>query len=219
MTEDEGSSQFVAQAAGLFDETAMAEIAKMLRITNPNALLDLQQELIAACAHYREVIATLPCDLPDAPINMSLTKRGDWLETNIINPAERLIAGLADQNRPMFSTWPYPLSPPTFRDNASLLLELHDLLEHATLLRDSLRGQQADDAGHSQELRAEVFISVVETLRKYPLGVAESRGVYVPEERRRIGSYVDAVRFIFRKIAGVEENLDRLIRQETRLTK
>lgn len=200
----------------MFDDAAMAEISSMLRISDQQTVQALQRDLVTICAHYQEIIATLPCDLPGAPLNMSLTKRGDWLETNVINPAEKLAAALVEDKRPMFSTWPYPLTPPKFRDNSALLSELQNLLGEATRLRDVLRSQQADDAGHSQELRAEIFISIVEALRKHPIGVPASRGVYDAEFRQRRGGYVDAVRFIFKQITGVEENLDRLIGQEIR---
>jgi hypothetical protein len=213
MTEGKGSSQFLAKAAGLFDDPTMAEIAKMLRITNSSALLELQGELISTCAHYREVITTLPCDLPYAPFNLSLTKRAEWLETNVIKPSERLLMAIDDEKRAMFSTWPYPLTVPEFRNNATLKSELDALRDTAIQLLDSLRAQQSDDAGHSQELRAEVFASIARALRKHS-EVQPSRGVYVPELRYRVGNYVDAMRLIFHKITGVEENLDRLIRGE-----
>ncbi len=200
----------------MFDDAAMAEISSMLRISDQQTVEALQRDLVAICAHYQEIIATLPCDLPGAPMNMSLTKRGDWLEANVINPAEKLITALAEGKRPMFSTWPYPLTPTKFRDNSVLLSELNSLITETVRLRDSLRSQQADDAGHSQELRAEIFVSIVEALRKHPIGVPASRGVYDAEFRQRRGGYVDAVRFIFKQITGVEENLDRLIGQEIR---
>lgn len=117
----------------------------------------------------------------------------------------------------MFSTWPYPLSIPVFRDNTTFEHELADLLQQATKLRDQLRGQQSDDAGHSQEFRAEVFATVAHLLREHCPSVKPNRGVYDPELRRRVGVYADAFRLIFRKITGVEENLDRLIRGEISL--
>ncbi|WP_324740226.1 hypothetical protein U8326_10595 [Tsuneonella sp. CC-YZS046] len=202
---------FKAEAQSLFDAQTMAELADILGITGDTAIAAFQIGLIDLCAHYREVISTLPCDLPDAPFNLSLTKRADWLDVNVINPCERVQAAIGEDMRPMFSTWPYPLSIPVFRDNTTMARELADLLQQATKLRDQLRGQQSDDAGHSQELRAEVFASVARLLREHCPSVNPNRGVYDPELRRRVGVYVDAFRLIFRKITGVEENLDRLI--------
>jgi len=198
----------------LFDDSAMGELAAILGIKDDAMLSAFRADLIDLGVHFRAVIATLPCDLPGAPFNLSLTKRADWLETNVISPSERLLCAIADEMRPMFSTWPYPLSVSEFQDHASLIDELDALLSRAVNLRDSLRGQQADDAGHSQELRAEVFAAVARLLRKHRPDIKPSRGVYDPDLRRRVGVYVDAMRLIFHKITGVEENLDRLIRGE-----
>lgn len=198
----------------LFDTVATADLAAMLGIENDVATKAFQTELIDLCAHFQEVISTLPCDLPSAPFNLSLTKRADWLETNIVKPGQRLLEALQPENRPMFSTWPYPLDPPKFKDNAKLVAELSELVAEADELRQDLRNQQADDAGHSQELRQEVFSGIARLLQEHCPDVKPNRGVYDPELRRRVGFYVDAMRLIFGKITGVEENLDRLIRTE-----
>lgn len=205
---------FTAEAGTLFDDNTMHELARIVGIKDEAVLSALRADLIDACAHFRAVISTLPCDLPDAPFNLSLTKRADWLETNLINPSERLLAAIADEMRPMFSTWPYPLTVPEFRDHSSLADALRALQSQANDLRDSLRGQQADDAGHSQELRMEVFAAIARLLRKHCPDVTPNRGVYDAELRRRVGVYADATRLIFNRITGVEENLDRLIRGE-----
>lgn len=205
---------FTAEAGTLFDDNAMHELARIVGIKDEAVLSELRADLIDACAHFGAVISTLPCDLPDAPFNLSLTKRADWLETNVINPSERLLAAIADEMQPMFSTWPYPLTVPEFRDHSALAHALRALQSHANDLRDSLRGQQADDAGHSQELRMEVFAAIARLLRKHCPDVTPNRGVYDAELRRRVGVYVDATRLIFSTITGLDENLDRLIRGE-----
>ncbi len=152
--------------------------------------------------------------MPDAPFNLSLTKRAEWLETNVLNPGARLLNAIDNDMKPMFSTWPYPLTVPVFRDNGSLKNELVDLLASSTHLRDWLRSQQADDAGHSQELRQEIFNSVARLMRKHCPTVKPSRGVNDLELGRHVGVYVDAIQLIFGKITGAVDNLDRLIRGE-----
>lgn len=206
-------SSFLEEAQALFDKATMAELKAMLSVSNGAAASAFQADLIDLCAHYRAIITTLPCDLPDAPFNLSLTKRAEWLETNVIKPSERLLTAIDDEKRAMFSTWPYPLTVPEFRNNATLKSELNALRDSAIQLLDSLRAQQSDDAGHSQELRAEVFASIARALRKHS-EVQPSRGVYDPELRYRVGNYVDAIRLIFKKITGASDNLDRLIRGE-----
>lgn len=192
----------------------MAELATILRLSENDSVRALRRDLLELCAQYPAILANLPCDLPNGVPNISLTKRADWLESNVINPCERLGHALAVDMRPMFSTWPYPLTTPKFRDNRVIVGELNDLISLATDLRDSLRGQQSDDAGHSQEFRAEVFAAIARALRAHCPTMEPNRGTYDPELKRRIGPYVDAMRLIFRQVTGVSENLDRLIRGE-----
>ena len=205
---------FKAEAEALFDTAATSELVAMLGIEGKADIKAFRTELIDLCAHFHEVISTLPCDLPSAPLNLSLTKRADWLETNVVKPGQRLLEALQTENRPMFSTWPYPLDPPKFRDNTKLVAELSELVAVADELRQDLRNQQADDAGHSQELRQEVFSAIARLMQKHCPDVKPNRGVYDSHLRRRVGIYVDAMRLIFSKITGVQENLDRLIRSE-----
>lgn len=192
----------------------MSELAGILRVSAAPAVDAFGEELIDICAEYPAIIDTLPCDLPNAPLNLSLTKRIEWLEVNVIKPCERLLGAMADDRTPMFSPWPYPLGVPKFPDRSTLKHELTSLAEEAKDLHRSLRGQQEGDAGHSQELRAEIFGSLVRILEKHCPEVKPNRGVYDSELRRRVGTYVDAMRLMFSRITGVEENLDRLIRGE-----
>ncbi len=216
-----GSSlkDFKAEAETLFDQATMAALADHLNLPDPDVVASFRASLIEHCAHYREVISTLPCDLQraGAPPNMTLTKRVRWLETNVIGPASKLIEAIGNDNVPMFSTWPYPLTIPEFRDNSTLAAELTDILHHATNLRDSLRGQQEGDAAHSQELRAEIFCSMARTFRQHAPHVPPSRGEYDEKEGKRRGFYLDAMRLVFKRIINEDENLDRLIASEMRM--
>ena len=205
---------FQAEARTLFDADTMSKLAGILRMSAPSAVAAFGKELIDICAEYRAIIDTLPCDLPNAPFNLSLTKRIEWLEVNVIKPCERLLGAVADDKTPMFSPWPYPLGVPKFLDRSILKHELTSLAEEAEDLHRSLRGQQEGDAGHSQELRAEIFASLARLIQKHCPEQTPNRGVYDKELRQRVGPYVDAMRMMFGKIIGIEENLDRLIRQE-----
>jgi hypothetical protein len=98
-----------------------------------------------------------------------------------------------------------------------LRAELNALQAKASELRDDLLGQQAGDAGHSQEVRQEIFSAIARLLRTHRPNLKPSRGVYDRELRRRVGVYPDAMRLVFEKVTGVKENLDRLIRGEIAL--
>ena len=207
---------FKAEAESLFDDDTVLALADSLNLSDAERIARLRADLMAHCAHYREVISTLPCDLQEAgaPLNMTLTRRVQWLEANVRGPAKKLIEAIDDSNNPMFSTWPYPLTVPQFRNNSTLKAELTELLSLADDLQDSLQGQQKGDAGHSQELRQEIFCSIARTFREHAPHVPPSRGEYVADERMRRGAYVDAMRLVFRRIIAKDENLDRLIRSE-----
>lgn len=198
----------------MFDAGRIAELVGILKIGDQSLINAFESDLLELCAHYREVISALPSDLPDAPFNLSLTKRADWLDSNVNKPIARLLAALSDEKRPMFSTWPYPLTVPEFRDNNILINELRELHASSEELTRSLRGQQSEDAGHSQEFRQKLFSAIASLLRRYAPNVKPNRGVYDPEQRKRVGNYVDAIRLIFDRITGTSENLDRLIRSE-----
>lgn len=81
---------FKAEALASFNAETMAELAGIVRMSDPSAIALFQTDLVDTCAHRRAVIATLPCNLPNAPLNFSLTRRAEWLETNVIKPSERL---------------------------------------------------------------------------------------------------------------------------------
>lgn len=201
------SKDFKQEAETRFDAATMRQLANIVRMPDDAALANLHADLIETCAYFQEVIATLPCDLPGAPMNVSLTKRADWLEANVIAPCERLQTAIEEDMRPMFSTWPYPTSVPQFRDNSILKAELNALLAVATELRALLRNQQRDDAGHNQEVRMEVFAAAARLLRKHCPDLKPSRGTYDAELKKRSGMYVDAIRLICQKITGIDDNL------------
>ena len=126
---------FTAEAHELFDWPTVAEVAKILRVSDATAIASLRTDLIELCGEYRATIARLPCDLPDAPFNVSLTKRADWLETKVINPIETILEALRDENCAMFSAWPYPLGIPEFADHTRLRRDLHNLRASTIALR------------------------------------------------------------------------------------
>lgn len=92
---------------GRFDDDWLIEFRRKSGITDAVALTCLQRDLQGVGKHYRRIIETTPCDLKGSPFNKTLTQRGDWLQSNVINPATRLLASLADEQKPWFSTWPY----------------------------------------------------------------------------------------------------------------
>lgn len=200
-----------------FGDAFMAELRKTLRLADrahDDRVKQLQMRLQEVGHHYRQVIATTPCDLPNAPMNKSLTQRANWLETHVINPLKRLTEALDPTQRPMFSTWPEDSKPPSIPDFDALHVQLAELTVFADYLRGCLRYQQSEDAGHSQEIRAMLVYDIVRALVEIVPEVPSSRGTYDAEEKRYIGSFPEAVIAIYHEITeAYDERLDRLLAQ------
>ena len=200
-----------------FDDTFMVKLRGTLRLadqTHDDRIKRLQTRLQEVDRHYRHVIATTPSDLPNAPMNRSLTQRANWLETQVINPLKRLAEALEPAQRPMFSTWPEDLKPPPIPDFDSLRTQLEELAVFADYLWGCLRYQQSEDAGHSQEIRAMLVYDVVRALVEIVPEMPPSRGTYDAVDKRYIGSFPEAVIAIYHEITDAyDERLDRLLAQ------
>lgn len=173
-----------------FDDRWMAAFREKSGISDEAALSTLRAELLEIGARYRRIIETTPCDLKGSPFNKTLTQRADWLLANVVNPAEKLIAAIAEQQRPWFSTWPYEHEFAEFPDREKLTGELQSLLAYSTRLMKNLRGEQKADAATNQELRFYIFMEIYGAVRKHLPSLTPRQGVYVSidEEntRRRV---------------------------------
>lgn len=199
-----------------FDEAWMAEFRKKSGLTDEVALAALRTDLVEIGRHYRRVIETTPCDIKGSPFNKTLTQRGDWLQSNVVRPAERLLAALAEEKRAYFSTWPHEEKFDAFPDRERLRADLQATLDFSTRLLRFVRGEQSWDAGTNQELRYYIFKDIVAAVRKHLPNFQPRQGVYqqLEEEKtkRRVDPFPEAIRHIFAEITGRNEQLVRLIR-------
>lgn len=144
-----------------------------------------------------------------------LTQRADWLLANVVNPAEKLIAAIAEPQRPWFSTWPYEHEFAEFPDREKLSADLHSLLAYSTRLMKNLRGEQQGDAATNHELRFYIFMEIYGAVRRHLPGLTPRQGVYVTVDgentRRRVDPFPAAMRHIYAEITGRDEQLVRLI--------
>lgn len=196
----------------------MAELGGIISVSDDFPASHFQKDLESLRKKYAEIIGELPCDLPGSPYDqsISLTQRSKWLEVQVIRPIDKLKAALENENVPMFSTWPYPISEIEFPDREGLRSELAKLLDYSKILHRDLQGQQKGNEGHNQEIRQEIFSDIVLLMREHLPDLEISRGVYDSESREYVGQYVEALRYIFHKISGVHDQLDRLIKEEIR---
>lgn len=201
---------------GSFDDDWLLEFQRKSGITDEAALKCLQRDLQVVGKHYRRVIETTPCDLKGSPFNKTLTQRGDWLQSNVINPASRLLASLADEQKPWFSTWPYEKQFDQFPDRERIKADLEAILEFSTLLQRSLRGEQSWDAATNQELRFYIFKDAYAAVRKNLPDFTPKQSIYAELQDEKTKRFVDpfseAMRHIYAEITGIDEQLVRLIR-------
>lgn len=187
-----------------FDDRWMAAFRDKSGISDENALSALRAELLEIGARYRRIIETTPCDLKGSPFNKTLTQRADWLLANVVNPTEKLIAAIAEQQRPWFSTWPYEHEFAEFPDREKLSADLHSLLAYSTRLMKNLRGEQQGDAATNQELRFYIFMEIYGAVRRHLPGLTPKQGVYAKLDdentKRRVDPFPEAMRHIYAEI-------------------
>lgn len=199
-----------------FDDDWLKGFRKKSKLPANVPLTDLQNELREIGQNYRRIIETTPCDLKGNPFNKTLTQRGDWLQKEVIRPSERLLAALASENRPYFSTWPYEENFDDMPDYDRLADQLRVLLESSVELLSMLRSEQVGDAATNQELRFYIFKDIFAAVRKHLPDFVPTQGSYdlVENEKtkRFVGPFPEAIRHIYQHITGRDEQLVRLIR-------
>jgi len=199
-----------------FDDAWLKQFAKIVKVEDQSLLLDLRNDLRELGQRYRRIIESTPCDLMGAPFDMTLTRRGDWLQVNVLNPLKRLQNALSDANQPMFATWPNSDRFGEFPNRAALIEQLAELNEYATLVYNYVRSEQSWDAGTSHELRYHIFNEALVVVRRHIPGFRPKQGVYhhgiQGEDDGFIGRFPKAMRHIYKEITGRDERLVRLIR-------
>lgn len=201
---------------GRFDDDWLDVFRGKSKITDEAALKCLQRDLQEVGKHYRRIIETTPCDLKGSPFNKTLTQRGDWMQANVVNPAKKLMAALAADQTPWFSTWPYEHEFKEFPDRARLSADLERVLEFSERLVAILRGEQAIDAATNQELRFYIFKDAYAAVRKNLPDFTPKQSIFAELDDEKTKRFVDpfseAMRHVYSEITGRDEQLVRLIR-------
>jgi hypothetical protein len=198
-----------------FDDDWMAAFRDKSGISDEGALSALRAELLEIGTRYRRIIETTPCDLKGSPFNKTLSQRAEWMKTNVLNPAEKLLAALAEDQRAWFSTWPYEHEFDPFPDRENLRADLESVVAFSSRLMRNLRGEQKEDAATNQELRFNIFMDIYGAVRRHIPTLTPKQGVYVQlddeKTRRRVDPFPEAMRHIYAEITGVDEQLVRSI--------
>ena len=205
----------LANELARFDDAWMAEFRRKSGISDEVALNALRGDLLEIGQRYRRIIETTPCDLVGSPFNATLTQRGDWMSANVVNPAEKLLAALADDQRAWFSTWPYENEFDEFPDRDRLRADLEEVMAFSSRLVRNLRAERLEEAATNQELRFNIFMEIYGAVRKHLPNLTPKQGVYATlddeKTRRRVEAFPEAIRHIYAEITGIDEQLVRLI--------
>lgn len=203
----------MASKNDLFGTECMSKIVADLHLKNPSEakLRAFQRDLRRLGRKFQRIISRTPLKFPQSPADLSLTRRIEWLDANVLNPSERLIKALEHQNRHMFSTWPDDEPFPPLPNLPQLRKSVRQLHLFARALRTQLGYYQKKRASLTQELRFIVVSDLTEVLLKHFPEVSFSRGTAQPRHGM-VGPYPAFVRRAFREITGLHEQLDDPIR-------
>jgi hypothetical protein len=150
----------------------------------------------------------MPIGFPDAPFDLSMTKRVEWLGAHIVTPIDTLLDALSDERQPYFSEWPGDNRISVRPDFAELSDRLSSLRMYAETLRSSLREQMAENSQHTAEMRYDIVTNLIELLAEHFPEISRTRGQYDKDEHETIGLVPSYVRRAFVEITRTNEQLD-----------
>lgn len=174
----------------------------------------LQRELQMLAREIRRVISITPCDLPGAPSNHTHSERLDWVDTQLLNPIERLEEALDPGNRYLLSLWPEEVIDeimPDFDEAGRHLQELKNLGQHLVI---NIAQHRYAKLTFGNLIRFKIVAGTCSILDEQWPSLRPSRGTFDDVSKRFEGVYPEVVRQIFREITGQNEQLDRLIKEQ-----
>jgi hypothetical protein len=186
----------------------MAEIAHILRVDNDPRLPAFQLALRELGTDRRRAIASMPIGFPDAPFDLSMTKRVEWLATHVLTPADTLLDAISENRLPYFSEWPGDDRIPARPGFVELTGNLSSLRDYAKALQLALADQLAANAQHTPEMRYDIVTSLIALLAEHFPEVPRTRGQYAKSLKSTVGQLPDFVRRAFVEITRSNEQLD-----------
>lgn len=203
------------EPGGLFDDAAMAEIAKLARTdVDQDAITILQAKLRKVGEEYRRIISITPSSLRGAPSTHTLSQRLDWVDAQVLNPIERLLEALDPENRHLLSLWPEEPDPeliPDYDDIAEGLRSMKLLGQNLAII---LAKYRYHDLQPGPMIRYNIVAAIAAVLDENLPTLRASRGTFDPNTKRFHGPYPEVMRRIFQEITGTYEQLDALIKEQ-----
>jgi hypothetical protein len=173
----------------------------------------LQARFRELSVHYRQLIRTVPSDLPGAPLReMTLTKRHEWVDSYILKPVARIKEALSEESRPLLSTWPEFMGSPPEIDADALAAELEKLEILGKYLWMNTRIRRKANVSVGWEIKFEIVRAVAGVLADIAPELTPSRGTYDKERKAYVGRFPEAITIACREISGFDdEGVDRQI--------
>ncbi len=192
----------------------MAAIAAIPRDVEITDKAGLRNELKKFAQESRRIISITPCDLPGAPSNHTHSERLDWVDAQLLNPIERLEEALDPENRFLLSLWPEEVIDeimPDFDEARRHLQELKNLGQHLAI---NIAQHRYAKLTFGNLIRFKIVAGICSILDEHWPSLRPSRGTFDDVSKRYEGNYPAVVRRIFREITGLNEQLDRLIKEQ-----
>lgn len=173
----------------------------------------LQARLRDLSVYYRQLIRTVPSDLPGAPLReMTLTKRHEWVDSHILTPVARIKEALSEDSRPLLSTWPEFMGSPPEIDVDALTAELERLEILGKYLWMNTRIRRNANVSVGWEIKFEIVRAVASVLADLVPELTPSRGTYDKERKAYVGRFPEAITIACHEISGFDgEGVDRQI--------
>ena len=198
----------------VFSTDRMRELVGTLRVTaSPDVIEAFRCEINTHAARWQHIIRTTPLPLPKSPFNKTTTERTRWLERNVINPGDKLLEALKEENRAYFSPWTaeHDIELPLIDDG---FIEKHQrLVDYTRELKSWLEYYKNENAGLYAELKYEIVDQLVELIREHFPDTEVSRGTYVSKKHGREGDALQFLRDAYFEITGVHDPLDSPLQQ------
>lgn len=165
-------------------------------------------------AEYRRIISITPCDLPGAPSDDTLSQRLAWVDAQLLNPIAKLLEALDPENRHMLSLWPEEPDPELIPDYDAIGEQLKGLQVLGQNLAIIIAKCRFHDLPPGPLIRYRIVAAIAEVLDGALPDLRPSRGTYDATTKQFYGVYPALVRRIFLEITGLNEQLDRLIKEQ-----
>lgn len=192
----------------------MVAIASDAGLADPAQIERLQARLRSIGMEFRRVISITPCDLPRAPSTHTHSERLDWLDTQVLNPIDKLLDALDPSHRHMLSLWPNEVIDDIMPDFDEVRRQVEHLQLLAQNLAITIAMHRKADLPFGPLIRFQIVAETASILEELAPSLKPSRGTYDSATKQYHGRYPAIIRRIFLEITGLHEQLDRLIQEQ-----